>query len=67
MAVQCSTCGSVKVYVGTTLIKTISLVNATKKDSIITIPTFGQKTGTIKLQTTNTKSVTIDGIGASRT
>jgi hypothetical protein len=67
MAVQCSTCGAIKVYVGTTLIKTVSLVSAVRKDTIIVLPVFSSRAGIIKIVTTSTKAVTIDGIGASRT
>jgi hypothetical protein len=49
------------------LLKTISLVSAVRKDTIILLPVFSSRAGTVKLVTTSTKAVTIDGIGASRT
>jgi hypothetical protein len=65
-AVVCSTCGAIKIYVGTTLIKTVSLVSATKKLSLIVLPAFSNRTGNIKIVTASAKPVTIDAIGASK-
>ncbi len=67
MAYTCPTCGAFRVYVGATLIRTVSLVSATKRDALIVLPAFSQRAGTIKLQTLSVKPVTIDAIGASRT
>jgi hypothetical protein len=67
LALTCPTCGAVKIYLGTKLLGTISLKSSAKKDALFLLPKFATKTGTIKIVTTSTKSVTIDGIGASRT
>jgi hypothetical protein len=67
MAYTCPTCGSFRIYVGTALIKTVSLVAATKRDLLIVLPPFGQKAGTVKILTLSTKPDIIDAVGASRT
>jgi len=65
-ATTCPTCGSVKVLVGSTLVKTISLVSATTKQAVlITIPLPRKMVGTVKITTRSTKAVTIDGLGLS--
>jgi len=67
MALECPTCGSIRVYVGATLIRAISLAATKRTDALIVLPPFGQRAGTIKILTLSTKPVVIDGIGASRT
>jgi len=65
-ATTCPTCGSVKVLLGTTLVKTVSLVSATTKPAkLITIPLPQKMVGTVKITTRSTKVVTIDGLGLS--
>jgi hypothetical protein len=67
MAYTCPTCGSFKIFVGATLIKSVSLVSTTKRDRLIVLPAFGQKVGTVKILTLSTKPDVIDALGASRT
>jgi hypothetical protein len=67
MAYRCPTCGSFRIYVGTALIKSVSLVSTTKRDTLIVLPPFGQKAGTVKILTLSTKPDIIDAVGASRT
>jgi hypothetical protein len=69
IATTCSTCGTVGVYVGTTLIGKINLrTPATHHRSIMTLPVFSYRTGTITLKVlTSGKSVQIDGLGIART
>ena len=65
-ASTCPTCGSVKVLVGTTLVKTISLVSTTKKTAVLfTITLPKAMTGTVRITTRSAKVVTIDGLGLS--
>jgi len=65
-ATTCSTCGSVNVFVGTTLVKTISLVSATRHTAaLISFALPAPKAGTVKIVTRSTKAVTIDGLGVS--
>jgi hypothetical protein len=66
-AIVCPTCGAIRVYVGPTLVGSISLVSAVTKNVIILLPVFSSRAGTIKILTLSTRMVTIDGIGASRT
>jgi hypothetical protein len=66
-AIVCPSCGAIRVYVGTTLLRTVSLVSAVNKNTVILLPVFSSRAGTIKIVTTSTRVVTIDGIGASRT
>ena len=64
----CSTCGTIKVYRGTTLLKTISLVSATTKHKVIidVASSVGVTTGTIIIkQASGGKAVTIEGLAVS--
>jgi hypothetical protein len=69
IATTCSTCGSVKVLLGTTLLKTVSLASRTTKHGVqLPVSTLTSvQTGVLKLvvATTN-KPVEIEGIGISR-
>ena len=69
IATTCSTCGTVGVYIGTTLVGKINLrTPATHHRSILTLPVFSYRTGTITLKVlTSGKSVQIDGLGIART
>jgi hypothetical protein len=67
MAYTCPTCGSFRIYVGTALIRTVSLASTAKRDLLIVLPAFGQRVGTIKIVTLSIKPDTIDAVGASRT
>jgi hypothetical protein len=66
-AIVCPTCGSIRVYVGTSLIRSVSLASTVGKNTVILLPPFSSRAGTIKIVTLSTKPVTIDAIGASRT
>jgi len=66
-AVQCPGCGAIRVYVGTSLIKSLSLVSPVVKNTVIVLPAFSNRAGTIRIVTLSTRGVTIDAIGASRT
>jgi len=69
VATRCPTCGIVGVYIGTTVVGKINLrAAATHYRSILTLPAFGFRTGTITLKVlTSGKSVQIDGLGIART
>jgi len=65
---KCGTCGSIKVYLGATLLKTVSLHAASlQKDVLIPIATFTSvRTGTMKIVTaTAGKPDYIDGVVTS--
>jgi hypothetical protein len=69
VATTCSTCGTVKVYWGSTLLKTISLASSTTVyRKVFTITTFSAvKTGTVVIKvSTSGKAVMIDGLGVKR-
>jgi len=65
LATTCPTCGSVKVYLGKTLLKTISLKStATVNRKLITVATFtSTRTGSLVIKvSTSAKKVIIDGV-----
>jgi hypothetical protein len=70
VATTCPTCGSVKVYWGSTLLRTVSLVSSTtvnrKVISIATFTTVRSGTVTVKVSTSGRK-VLLDGLAISRT
>lgn len=68
VATRCPTCGSVRVYVGTTLIGTISLyASTTQQRVVIPLPKRAVVTGSVTFRTvTAGKVVEIDGMGISR-
>ena len=69
VATTCPKCGTVKVFWGTTLLKTVSLVSSTTVHrKVITIAQFSAaKTGTIVIKvSTSGKAVLIDGLGVKR-
>ncbi len=69
VATRCSSCGKIKVYVGSTLIGTVNLAAAhTARRVVILLPAFSLRSGTVKIKViTSGKSVQIDGVGMSRT
>lgn len=69
VATKCPSCGSVRVYVGTKLITTVSLkASTTTHRALILIAPFANRTGTVVLRVaTSGKSVQVDGLGISRT
>jgi hypothetical protein len=69
VATTCPTCGKVRVYWGSTLLRTISLSSAiTVNRKLITVTTFtGTRTGTLSIQVySSDKKVIIDGVAIGR-
>ena len=69
VATACPTCGKVKVYWGSTLLKTVNLYAATTTNKkLISIVTFSSvRTGTLKIKVaSSSKSVRIDGLAIRR-
>jgi hypothetical protein len=65
VATTCPTCGSVRVYLGTTLLKSVSLVSATtvNKKVITVYASSVLKSGTVSIKVTSSgKAVKIDGL-----
>lgn len=63
VATKCATCGSMQVFVGTTLVGTINLAATSTSRALVTLPRFtAAKIGVVKLVTTSNKPVTIDAI-----
>lgn len=69
VATTCPTCGSVRVYWGSTLLRTISLYSSTTINrrvlTVVTFTSLRAGTVTVKLSTSGRK-VLIDGLGATR-
>jgi hypothetical protein len=69
LATTCATCGSVKVYWGTSLLKTVSLYSATTVNKkLITVASFSAaRTGTLTIRVSSSgKRVIIDGVAIRR-
>jgi hypothetical protein len=69
LATLCATCGSVKVYWGSTLLKTISLYSSTTLNrKLITVATFtSARSGTLSIKISSTrKKVIVDGVAIRR-
>jgi len=69
LATTCPTCGTVKVYWGSTLLKTISLhSDATVTGKLISVASFsGARTGTLAIKVSSSgKKVIIDGVAIRR-
>ena len=69
VATTCSTCGKVRVYWGSTLLRTISLYSATTVNrKLITVTTFAStRTGTLSIKVYSSgKKVIIDGVAIHR-
>jgi hypothetical protein len=69
LATTCSTCGSVQVYWGSTLLRTISLRSTvTVNKKLITVTTFtSARTGTLTIKlSTSGRKVLIDGVAIRR-
>lgn len=63
----CSACGAVKVYVGGVLYGTLNTYSATTHTKVWrTLPRFATTSGTVKIVTTSSKPVYVDGIGLSK-
>jgi hypothetical protein len=69
LATTCAACGSVGVYVGNTVVGTISLVAPhTRLQQLLTVPSFRLRSGTVTVRVrTSGKLVQIDGLLLSRT
>jgi hypothetical protein len=67
LALKCSSCGSVAVYVGSTKIGTYSLKKSgSSTRGLVTTARFSSKSGKVKVvSTTSGKTVRIDGVGIS--
>lgn len=68
VATTCATCGTVKVYLGSTLLRTVSLVSdTTVTGKVIWVATFDTvKTGTLSIRVSSSGlRVVIDGLGIS--
>ena len=68
LVTRCKTCGTVRVYLGTKLLRTISLRSkSTKHSELVIVKTFTTpKTGTLRLVVSSTgKPVPIEGLGLS--
>jgi hypothetical protein len=68
VAARCPKCGTVGLYVGTKLIKTINLRHATsQRKVVIAVPRFSLRTTTMKIKVLSSgKPVQIDGLAVSR-
>jgi hypothetical protein len=69
VATTCSTCGSVRVYWGSTLLRTISLRSATTVNKkLITVTTFtSTRSGTLTIRVYSSgKKVIVDGVAIRR-
>ena len=64
----CSGCGTIKMYLGSTLLKTINLAASSTRHKVVidVSSSLTVKTGTLKIkQSSAAKTVTIEGVGAS--
>ena len=69
LVTKCATCGTVKVYWGSTLLKSISLYSSTTKvKQFVTVVVFtSARSGTLSIKVTSSrKSVYIDGVAIRR-
>lgn len=68
VATTCARCGTVGVYVGSTLIGKVSLVSSTtQRHHLLMLPPFSYRSGTVVLKVlTSGKTVQIDGLVTSR-
>ena len=70
VATTCPTCGSVKVYLGSTLLRTVSLVSSTTVNRhVIAVATFTSvRAGTVTVKVSSSgRRVLVDGLAISRT
>jgi hypothetical protein len=67
VATSCAKCGSVRVYVGKTYVGSINLDSpSTRYRQVFLLSGFTLRSGTIKIRTTSSKLVQIDGLVVSR-
>lgn len=70
VATRCSTCGTVAVYMGSTLVANVNLAaSTTQRGYHVALPVFGSvRSGTVTIKVTSSgKTVQIDGLGTRRT
>ena len=67
VAATCTTCGAVRVYIGTRYVGTVSLrASATRYRQLFDLKPFAITSGTVKLVTTSSRLAQIDGLVISR-
>jgi uncharacterized delta-60 repeat protein len=69
VATTCARCGKVKVYLGSDLLRTVSLKSpGTRKRAVISIATFSRvRSGTVKIKVVSSgKKVRVEGLGVSK-
>lgn len=63
VATRCSTCGAVRVYVGSAYVGTISLhASSARYQQVLLLKSFSSRSGTIRLVTTSGQLVQMDGL-----
>src|SRR5205823_11959102 len=67
VAATCTTCGAVRVYIGSRYVGTVNLrASASRYRQVFDLPTFAITSGAVKLVTTSNRLVQIDGIVIAR-
>ena len=67
VAATCTTCGAVRVYIGSRYVGTASLrASGTHYRQVIDLPPFAMTSGTVKLVTSSNRLVQIDGLVIAR-
>jgi len=68
VATRCPTCGSVSIYSGTTLLRTINLAASTTiRQSLFLLPVVSTRTAAVSIRVTSSgKLIQIDGLGVAR-
>lgn len=67
LATTCAKCGTVNVYAGSKLLKTVNLTSKTTVKSRLIVLTFSRARGPLKIVAASTGAVVIDGAGLRRT
>lgn len=67
LLIECPRCGTVGVYLGSTLLAKIDLAHATRVLRLIMLPRFSLRTTTVAVRTLSTgREVTVDGLAATQ-
>jgi hypothetical protein len=67
LAMRCSTCGLVGVYVGSTLVQKVSLYASSTSVATIPLPVFSLRSGTVTVKVLSSgRTVRVDGLATSR-
>ncbi len=67
LALRCSTCGKVGVYVGSTLLATVNLAATSTSVATIPLPRFSLRSATVTIKVlTSGRTVRVDGLATSR-